>query len=89
MKKRTRVEIIEEILEMVAMKRGKIKQTHLMYKANLSYKLLKQYVNELIEKGMLEEKKEGSNIFIYLKPRGQEYLQKYRKMKEFQNTFGI
>jgi len=89
MKKRTRVEIIEEILQMVAMKRGRIKQTHLMYKANLSYKLLKQYVNELIANGMLEEKKEGSNIFIYLKPKGQDFLAKYRKMKEFQNAFGI
>ncbi|MBI5148201.1 hypothetical protein HZA33_00810 [Candidatus Pacearchaeota archaeon] len=89
MKKRTRIEIIQEILEMVAMRKGKIKQTHLMYKANLSYKLLKQYVDELISKGMLEQKREGSNIFIFLKPKGQEFLIKYRKMKEFQETFGI
>ena len=89
MKRRTRIEIIEEILEIISIKKGRIKQTHLMYKANLSYKLLKQYVNELIQKNMLEEKKEGNHIMILLKPKGKEFIEKYKKMREFQETFGI
>lgn len=89
MKKRNRIEIITDILKTIREKRGKIKQTHLMYKVNLSHKLMKSYLEELISKEMIEESKKENNIYIVIKPRGEEFIEKLQRLKEFQEVFGL
>ena len=49
--RRSRLELIFDILLAIQNKGGRIKPTHLMYKSNLSHKLLNNYLQELIEKG--------------------------------------
>lgn len=89
MKKRNKLEIINDILQTIRNKRGKIKQTHLMYKVNLSHKLMKSYLEELVSKEMVSEVKEENNIYIIIKPRGEEFIEKLQKLKEFQEAFGL
>ncbi len=88
-KRRTRIDIINDILQVISYKKGRIKQTHLMYKVNLSHKLMRSYLEELISKHVIEETKEHNNIYLIIKDKGNELLEKCRKMKEFQDTFGL
>jgi predicted transcriptional regulator len=88
-KKRNRMDIISEILKTIKDKHGRIKQTHLMYKVNLSHKLMKSYLEELISKDMIGEVKEGNNIYLIIKSNGEEFIEKFKKLKEFQEAFGL
>ena len=51
--RRSRLELIFDILLAIQNKGGRIKPTHLMYKSNLSHKLLNSYLDELIGKEMI------------------------------------
>jgi predicted transcriptional regulator len=53
---RNRVEVIYDILSAIG--DGEIK-THIMYKANLSYDMLRLYLPFLLERGLLEKVTEG------------------------------
>ena len=88
-KKRSRFDIIGEILKTIRDKRGRIKQTHLMYKVNLSHKLMKSCLEELMSRDMIEENRKENNIYIIIKDRGVDFLQKFEKMRQFQDAFGL
>lgn len=70
-------------------KGGAIKPTHLLYKSNLSHTLMKEYVAELTAKKLIEEQplKRGKNFTITEK--GRKFSREYKKMKEFQEAFGL
>lgn len=91
-KRRTRIDIISDILDAIQNKRGRIKPTHLLYKANLSYQLLGEYLQELKQKGLVEEEmvgKKKAKKEIILTEKGYEFIGEYNKMKEFQESFGL
>ena len=50
MKYRGKLQIIADILSVV---RGGAKKTHVMYQANLSFALLKRYLSEVLEAGLV------------------------------------
>ena len=52
--KRTRLDIIGDMLLAVANKGGRIKPTHLMYKSNMSHRQMKSYLEELVEKSFVK-----------------------------------
>ena len=69
---------------------GKIKPTHLMYKANLSHKLLNSYLGDLIKRDMAQELQvDKVHKFIILTDKGRDFLIQFRKIKEFQESFGL
>jgi len=71
-------------------KGGKIKPTHLMYKANLSHKLLNTYLDDLVKNEMVTEVKSKDNYtYLIITDKGLEFLTEFQKMKEFQKSFGI
>jgi predicted transcriptional regulator len=87
--RRSRMDIIHDMLAAIQRKGGLIKPTHLMYKANLSHQLMKEYVDELMEKGFMDEGIDEKKKVYVLTEKGNEYLAQYRKMKEFQDAFGL
>ena len=88
-KRRGRLEIIADILRSIQNKKGNIKPTHLLYKSNLSHAKLKEYVNILLEKGMIEEKEvKGRKMFV-MKEQGHKFLLEFGRIKEFSDSFGL
>jgi len=61
-----------------------------MYKANLSHKLLKGYLDDLLSKELIVEvDAEKGRKYIQLTEKGLDFLQQFEKLKEFRETFGI
>lgn len=89
-KKRNRLEIIRDILDVIRNKNGKIKPTHILYKSNLSYLMMEEYLSELIEKGFVLEEKTKENSKTYrVTEKGLSYLEKYNMIADFSNSFGL
>lgn len=92
-KRRSKIDIVYDILSAIQNKGGVIKPTHLLYKANLSYNLLNQYLKELSNKGLVVEEsdndKKNPKRVIRLTDKGFEFLKQYNVMKEFQESFGL
>lgn len=89
-RKRNKLEIIRDILKVISDKNGKIKPTHILYKSNLSYQMMEEYLKELIEKGFIQEQKTktGGKTYIVTE-KGISYLQQYNLIVDFTSSFGL
>ena len=93
--RRSRLELVFDILLAIQNKGGKIKPTHLMYKSNLSHKLLNQYMAELINKELIfvEEfqvkKRKTPSKMIVITDKGLGFLSEFRRIREFTDAFGL
>ncbi len=93
--RRSRLELIFDILIAIQNKGGRIKPTHLMYKSNLSHKLLNNYLDELVQKElvMVEEevvkKKKAPLKTVVITDKGLGFLAEFRRMREFTDAFGL
>jgi len=79
-KKRDRLRVIFDILDVIREKGETIKPTHILYKSNLSHQMMQQYLNELIGKGFLIER---------VTEKGFNYLKEYNKITSFIESFGL
>lgn len=70
-KYRGRLQIIADILGIIG---NGSKKTRIMYRANLSYKLLCRYLAEVLNAGLVKCKEKDSYV---LTPKGDEFLSKY------------
>jgi len=78
MKRRNNVDIMADILR-VAM--GGAKKTWIVYRANLNFKIVKEYLFELTEKGLLTTI-EGSTLYRTTE-KGLEFLEQYDNFRKF------
>jgi predicted transcriptional regulator len=88
-RKRSRTDIIHDIMMSIQNKNGRIKPTHLMYKANLSYNQMNSYLEELLEKEFIEKTIEKKSNYLLMTDKGFDFTQKIREMKDFEKTFGL
>lgn len=88
-KKRNKLEVVYDILKVINHKDGRIKPTHIMYKSNLSHQMMEEYLKELIVKKFINEIKEKQKKTYKITQKGLDYLEKYRFIIEFSNSFGL
>ncbi len=88
-KKRSKFEIIKDILEVIKNRNGKIKPTHILYKSNLSYGMMEEYLNELIKKDFVVENKNPKGKTYSITDKGHAYLDQYKMIAEFTDSFGL
>ncbi|MDQ1280157.1 MAG: hypothetical protein QG670_1420 [Thermoproteota archaeon] len=75
-KKRSHVEIIADVLRIA--KYG-AKKSHIVYKANLNFKLVNEYLTFLKEEDLISFPSENDSLFKTT-PKGEEYLNQYSKL---------
>ncbi len=84
------MEIVGDMLTAIQEKGGKIKPTHLMYKSNLSHEQLKSYLEELLEKELVDEvKSKEDNQYVIITEQGSKFVQRLREMRQFERSFGF
>ena len=87
--KRSKLDIVYDMLRAIEEKGGKIIPTHLLYKSNLSHQRMKLYLEELKQKNLIIESQTKDKTHFELTDAGRKFIQDYRKMKEFTQAFGL
>ncbi len=88
-KKRDKLQIIYDILNVIKERNGKIKPTNILYKSNLSNKMFSEYMNELMQKGFVIENQTKSGKTYSLTQKGFDYMDKYQMIVDFTSSFGL
>ncbi|MGD9276398.1 MAG: winged helix-turn-helix domain-containing protein [Candidatus Pacearchaeota archaeon] len=89
-KKRERLDIIKDILNVIMKSRNNIKPTRLLYSSNLSPQMFKEYVNELVSKGFIKfEIDKNDKKTFQLTKKGQDFLIEYKVIENFIENFGL
>jgi predicted transcriptional regulator len=85
-KKRTELDIIRGILEWAINNQGG-KQTHMMYKVNLSHPQMKCYMDNLVARGLIDV--HGTNHkYVFITKAGINYYINLRISEKLVNMFG-
>lgn len=87
-KKRERLEVIYDILSTVNTK-TKIGPTRLLQLSNLSPKMYRDYIDKLLSRGLLEEKKEGNRKIYSVTEKGYIFIERYRIFSHFIDEIGV
>jgi predicted transcriptional regulator len=81
--RRSKLEMYIDILEVLAL-RGPLKLTHVMYKANFNCSILKEYLEFLIQQGLVEERALGKRRVAYvISNKGLTVLKQFRELTQF------
>ncbi len=80
--KRSEMEINADILQVA---RNGAKKSHIVYKANLNFKIGKKYLDNLIHSGLLKGPN-GENSTFRTTEKGVGYLKSFRGLKDYLRT---
>ena len=79
--RRSKLEMYIDILKVLA-RRGPLKLTHIMYKANVNCSVLKEYLDFLMNQELIEEKTVGKKRIVYVvSEKGLKVLKYFRELK--------
>jgi predicted transcriptional regulator len=78
---RDRLDIIADILNVVS---REAKKTQIMYQANLSYKVLQRYLNEIVQAALVRFETGSQSYMLTFK--GKEYLTAYKQYARASKT---
>jgi predicted transcriptional regulator len=89
-RKRDRLEMIFDILNIIRNHQNSIKPTPLLRHSNLSSQSFTEYLNELLEKDLIKEiTDENERKFLTLTDKGFKYLDKYKLILGFIEEFEL
>jgi len=77
---RGKIQIMGDIL---ALATSRIRKTHIMYKANLSYEQVYLYLEELIRKRLVAQEVSPDGVAYRTTEKGREFLLYYGRLVEF------
>ena len=80
---------MHDILEVIKNKNGKVKPTHILYKSNLSYQMMDEYLKELISKEFISQKNLKHGRTYVMNEKGFKFLEKYSVIRNFTESFGL
>jgi len=81
---------MQDILLFISEKKGLAKPTNILYKSNLSYQMLTEYLTELISKGMIKEINSPDKKRTYsITERGINFLRDYKVIQKFMESYGF
>ncbi|MFQ6064782.1 MAG: winged helix-turn-helix domain-containing protein [Candidatus Bathyarchaeia archaeon] len=79
--RRSKLEMHIDILKVLAQK-GPLKLTHIMYKANVNCSVLKEFLEFLTERDLVEERTIGKKRTVYaITDRGRKILTYFRELR--------
>ena len=78
-RKRSKLEITADILRVAV---GGARKSHIVYQANLNFQIIKNYLKELINSGLLQSPTNGSKLYTTTE-KGRLYINYYEGMKQF------
>ena len=88
--KRSRLEIIRDILKVIRDSNSSISPTKILRVSNFSYQMFEEYLGELEAKGLVELKPYKGKRKIYaLTEKGRMFLEKYEDFVSFLRDFGL
>ena len=87
--KRTKIDIVHDMLRAIEDKGGRIIPTHLLYKSNLSHQRMKLYLDELKERKLLVEAHVKDKLVYELTDEGRKFLTQFKQVREFTEAFGL
>jgi predicted transcriptional regulator len=86
---RSKARIYADILNSILKHGGRSGPTRILYGANLSYDRLMKHLGQLIELGLVQEEKEGDEVFFKLTDKGRNFILEFSKVEKFAEAFGI
>jgi predicted transcriptional regulator len=89
MTRRSKSEIIWDMLVAIQVAGGEIKPTRLLYKANLSYNKMKDYLEELEEDNLININKIKDKKRITITTKGHYYVSELRKVRKLAKNIGL
>jgi predicted transcriptional regulator len=87
--RRTKMQIYIDILKTIRKENGRMRKTHIVYKANLTHSRLKEYLDFLISKEFIEEKTIENTSFFVITEKGLKFLNNIDKLRKISDAFGI
>lgn len=89
-RKRDRLEVIYDILNIIKNNKNSIKPTLLLRASNLSSQSFSEYYRELLDKRLIREIQDKKDKkFITLTDKGFKFLEKYKLIHGFIDEFGL
>lgn len=89
MPKRSRLEVIFDLLKIIRDKNNAIKPTPLLRFSNLSSQRFTEYISYLLDKGFVRETSKDGRKHYSLSDKGFRYLEKYRNIIDFIEDFDL
>ncbi len=87
-KKRERLDVIFDILIHIRNEKS-VLPTRLLHLSNLPHNIFKTYIDELLNKQMVNETKDKNKVFYTINEKGYAFIEKYKEFIEFRQNFGL
>ena len=88
-RKRSKLEVIRDILLVIQGKNGRARPTQILYKSNLSHIMMKDYLADLISRGFIKESHAKDGRTYSITEKGVKYLSEYHTIINFMESFGL
>jgi len=89
MTRRSKTDIILDMLIAIQIAGGMIKPTRLLYKSNLSYNKMQEYLAELEEGSLVLVDRTQERRIISITDKGHYYVSELRKARNFAKSVGL